>query len=251
MDWDALVKRLVELAPHRAPSEEELRAALLAAAEGADERELVTVEHPRTGFVETVVGAPCASLVRLWWQPNGPCSSFVGIDLVEATDGGLLVQRDDSDDEMDWQILACLPPPLVPGAVVRHFPALGVRLEKACAPEEITNHAPDLIPMDVVRELAGAALGPAAWHEMDPVEDLLDSLADVATRARVRRYLPRHVRVDEAIARLRVTAQRAPGARSEEEWALVADVWFAIVYEEAETALAPPVARTGAGGTRW
>jgi len=236
MDWDALVKRLVELAPHRAPSDEELRAALLAAAEDADERELVTVEHPRTGFLETVVAAPCASLVRIWWQPSGPGASFVGIDLTRAMDGSLLVQRDDSDDEMDWRILACLPPPPVSGALVRHFPALGARLEAASAPEEITNHAPDLIPLDVVRELAGAALGPAAWCETDPVADLVDSLADVATRARVRRYLPRHVRIDEMIARLRAMTRRAPAAWSEEEWALVADVWFAMVYEEAETA---------------
>src|SRR5262245_25950490 len=142
MNWDALVKRLVELAPHRAPTEEELRVALLAAAEDADERELVTVEDPRTGFLETVAAAPCASLVRIWWQPSGPCASFVGIDLTRATDGSLLVQRDDSDDEMDWRILACLPPPPVSGALVRHLPALGARLEAARAPEEITNHAP-------------------------------------------------------------------------------------------------------------
>ncbi len=229
MNWPTFVQSLVVLAPGRAPTDDEVRKAMFAAAEDDEEREkFADYDYPRDTLQEVADDAPSATLISFRWE--GGYSSAVWFGLIESAGCGLLIQRDDTIPELDFVILACLPTPRRPGALVSYLDECARRLDGSSVPLEIRNYAPDLLPVGVVRDLYAGV----NWDINDELSlsDLLDQLDGLAARARVRRWLPADRSLRKAIARLEALRDQDHSEPTYEDRHLLYDLHFALAYEE-------------------
>ena len=228
MNWPTFVRRLVELAPGRAPTDDEVREAMLLAADDEDEHELLAdFVDPRDAVQEVADGAPSATLVSFRWE--GAYSSAVWVGLIESDGRGLLIQRDDTIPEEDFVIVACFPTPRRPGALVPYLDDIARRLDCSGLPLEIKNYAPNLLPVEAVHDLY-AGVG---WHDGGTVSvsDLLDQLDGPAALARVRQSLPADRSLRKALARLEALHDQ-DAELTDEDPQLLRDLHFALVYRE-------------------
>ena len=149
MNWSTLVRRLVEVAPGRAPTEGELYEVALAAAEDEEERELLAdCADPWEALRE--MDPPTTTVLSFLWKDG--FGSAVEVELIEAGNAGLLIQRDDSFTDEN-RILACLAFPRQPGVIARQLVRVRGLLVHVSQPSQIVNHLPHLIPAKVVRGL--------------------------------------------------------------------------------------------------
>jgi hypothetical protein len=236
MRWSIFVRRLTEMASWRAPTEDEVHAALLAAADDEDEREwFETGEAPREFLREHDHEADVLPLISFVWQPYMPLSSSLSVEWIAAEGRGLLVERNDYDSETDFTILACLPEQLHAidtAALLRHLNSFRDHL-RGCPAEEATNYAPTVVPCSLVRDLFGAF--DIRVDDADQVRELVDRLADLTARARVQRWLPMNVSVSGALERLQALTSSREHALTVDDSRLLADLYFALAYVEASS----------------
>jgi len=117
-----------------------------------------------------------------------------------------------------------------PGSLVPYLGAVARQLNGSCLPLGITNSAPELLPVGVVRELYERV----EWDGDEDVlsaEGLLDDFAGLAARARARRCLPPRRSLRAAIVRMEVLRD-GDGPEAEADRRLLRDLHFALIYSE-------------------
>jgi hypothetical protein len=117
MKWPIFVRRLVEVAPGRAPTDDEVHATLIDTADDDDERDWFEVEEAgREILREHDHAADRLPLISFVWQTDAVFSSSLSVEWIAGDGCGLLVERNSFDAESDFVILACLAEPLKAGA---------------------------------------------------------------------------------------------------------------------------------------
>jgi len=117
-----------------------------------------------------------------------------------------------------------------PSTLVPYLDGIARQLDGSCLPLEVRNYAPELLPVDVVRDLYEQV----DWcgdEDVVSASDLLDRLDGPAARAHARRWLPPRRSLREAIARLEVVCDDH-GDHEVADRRLLRDLHFALTYEE-------------------